>query len=348
MATKSKSNPVVDQLEKSSDELPLLGYTVLWRLSGVQVTHAELEAAMTIAGFEAYMPTPPSPALALDRAIRAWIKEKAQAGVMAPMGSLGSATSEVDEDVAGSGKKTRSLLRKINYAKSEWLIFNLILEDVDLKALGLDHGSLYRIFLNKKDNRLRVTRTAKGIVSGEEIDEDISLPHVTAGIREHWNNYRDVYLPADLGHMLKTTLKFALGATSLRAEGGVYFVPESKYSQLEALRRMVMSWPAPEGKTNKSFILALPVVDGPAARKSLAVATHQAFEDELSVMANYLQSFLDRATSSKIREASVTELLAQYKEIKARAEIYADLLDMRQERLVETIEELKNKARSSG
>jgi len=50
-------------VEASTSQFPLLGYTVLWRLAGIRVSHPDLERALQTAGFEKYLP---------DRRRRAW------------------------------------------------------------------------------------------------------------------------------------------------------------------------------------------------------------------------------------------------------------------------------------
>src|SRR5258708_7697879 len=47
----------------------VLGYAVFWRLSGVQIPHADLCQALTGAGFGSYTPALPQPTTALRRAL---------------------------------------------------------------------------------------------------------------------------------------------------------------------------------------------------------------------------------------------------------------------------------------
>jgi hypothetical protein len=43
-------------LEASTSRLPLIGFTVLWRLAGFRVSHSDLEQALQTKGFERYLP----------------------------------------------------------------------------------------------------------------------------------------------------------------------------------------------------------------------------------------------------------------------------------------------------
>ena len=63
-------------LEAATSQLPLIGFTVLWRLEGIRVSHPDLEQALRSAGFEKYLPDPPTPRVALRRALAEWIKTK--------------------------------------------------------------------------------------------------------------------------------------------------------------------------------------------------------------------------------------------------------------------------------
>ncbi len=56
-------------VEASTAQLPLVGYTVFWRLTGIRVSHPDLEQALESTGFEKYLPDPPTPRVALRRAL---------------------------------------------------------------------------------------------------------------------------------------------------------------------------------------------------------------------------------------------------------------------------------------
>jgi hypothetical protein len=66
-------------LEAATSQLPLIGFTVLWRLEGIRVSHPDLEQALQSSGFEKYLPDPPTPRVALRRALAEWIKTKHRA-----------------------------------------------------------------------------------------------------------------------------------------------------------------------------------------------------------------------------------------------------------------------------
>src|SRR5215510_14245004 len=65
-------------VETSASQLPLVGYTVFWRLTGIRVSHPDLEQSLKAIGFEKYLPDPPTPRVALRRALAEWIRAKQQ------------------------------------------------------------------------------------------------------------------------------------------------------------------------------------------------------------------------------------------------------------------------------
>src|SRR5262249_60950541 len=70
----------LNSLEAATSQLPLIGFTVLWRLEGIRVSHPDLGQALQSAGFEKYLPDPPTPRVALRRALAEWSKTKQRTG----------------------------------------------------------------------------------------------------------------------------------------------------------------------------------------------------------------------------------------------------------------------------
>src|SRR6266545_7456461 len=53
-------NNLID-VEASTEQVPVVGYTVLWRLHGLRVKHDRLKDALDRAGFPEFLPDPPTP-----------------------------------------------------------------------------------------------------------------------------------------------------------------------------------------------------------------------------------------------------------------------------------------------
>jgi hypothetical protein len=103
-------------LEASTSQLPLIGFTVLWRPAGIRVGHSDLEQALQAAGFEKYLPDPPTPRIALRRALGEWIKAKQRAGR-----TLQLQLGDEDQEETGGGHR-RTLIHVIDRAVSEHLV----------------------------------------------------------------------------------------------------------------------------------------------------------------------------------------------------------------------------------
>src|SRR5215475_13088524 len=66
-------------IEASTEQVPVVGYTVLWRLHGLRVKHDQLKDALDRAGFLEFLPDPPTPRKSLRRALQAWVAARARA-----------------------------------------------------------------------------------------------------------------------------------------------------------------------------------------------------------------------------------------------------------------------------
>ncbi len=312
--------------------LPLLGYAVSWRFSGIEIGHDELRRRLFAADFGAAVPKPPTARATLRRALIAWIRERARAG-RGP--ALDWDAAEVGD--GGGAVRQRALIRTINRRGSDWLVFVLVAEDVDLIALGLSYGTSLRFLLHKGTGRLVCTTDATG-----EADAVLESAQIEAEVQPHWRHHRSLHVSGDLAVVVRRIVG-GLGAVALREGGGYYFIPESRRDPLIRLRRFVAALPVRAG--HEPFMLALPQPDVPAARRQLARAAHAGFMDELAAMDGDLQRFLDVEPGS-VRRSTVARRLAEFKAFRAKAAAYADLLGMRQERIAAALDALVDKARA--
>src|SRR5437868_419802 len=127
----SAGSSIIEEIGRSTEGLPLLGYTVQWGLRGLQVEHNDLVRALADSGFPEYTPDPPTPRKALRRAIESWVLRRSHAG----------------QGPGLSGQRRQVLVRTINRRDSEYLVFALVLEEADLRSLGLSYGTDLRVLL---------------------------------------------------------------------------------------------------------------------------------------------------------------------------------------------------------
>lgn len=316
--------------ERTAAALPLLGHTVSWRFSGIEIAHDEFARRLLAAGFAHAAPKPPTPRAALRRALIAWIGDRARAGA-GP--ALGWDADELDD--AGGGTAQRALIRVINRRGGDWLVFALVAEDVDLTALGLSYGTSLRFLLEKATGRFVCTADATG-----EADAVLESAQLEAEIQPYWRRYRAILVAADISRAVRAIVA-GLGAVSLRHGGGYYFVPDRRRDELARLRHLVADLPTRPG--HEPFLLTLPQVDAPAARRQLAQAAHADFMAELGALDADLQRFLD-VPEGTVRPRTIVGRLAAFKALRVKADAYAELLGMRQERIVGQLEGLVAKA----
>src|SRR5499427_8636647 len=96
-------------VEASTEQVPVVGYTVLWRLHGLRVEHDRLKDALDRAGFPEFLPDPPTPRKSLRRALQAWVVARARA----------AQAQQVIAQQTNLDEAKRTLIRVINRAGSE-------------------------------------------------------------------------------------------------------------------------------------------------------------------------------------------------------------------------------------
>jgi hypothetical protein len=139
------TSPRQRELIETEEELglPLLGYTVVPSLKGIEIKHQDALAILTPLGFHDALPGLPKAETSLKRAIKRWMKELGNA-------ELGA---QDDDDI---------LLRPITRRGSEIIALALVVESSDLAQWGLSYLTNLRVFYNKKTDTLSLTRTGSG------------------------------------------------------------------------------------------------------------------------------------------------------------------------------------------
>ena len=317
-------------VQTTVEKMPLVGFTVFWRLAGIRVSHDQLWDALNQANLIEFLPKPPTPRIALRRALERWIGDRKRQlnGLQRAM------EDEQDESLAGN-EAQRTLIRVINRAGNEHLVFALVAENIDFAALGLSYGTSLRILLHKKTGAMIVTTEAEG-----RIDAQHESQRLAAELAPYWDEYRDLHIACDLSEMMRTIIA-SLHATSLRQAGGVYFVPVTERAPLNRLQTMVDALPRiPE---IDPFVCALGIPDAKETKKGLAQAVHAGMLDELAGLRADLEQL--STSGGKVREQTIAQRFIGFRRMRAKAELYRDLLDMQQEQVRAAIGELEGEAR---
>jgi Family of unknown function (DUF6744) len=315
----------LSSVQTSTEKMPLVGYTVFWRLAGIRVKRDELAQALDQAGLIDFLPKPPTPRLALRRALEHWLADKKrQSGVTAP------------DELRDEDEEQHTLIRVINRAGSEHLVFALVAENVDFASLGLSYGTSFRILLHKKTGEMIVTNEASGVINALNESRQLAVE-----LAPYWDEYKDKFISRDLSQMMREIVD-RLNATGLRQSGGVYFVPVSERELLSRMREMIEQLPrVPE---TEPFVCALGIPDAEEAKRGLAQAVHAGIMDEIRLMKVDLERLGE--AEGKVREKTITQRMLVYKRLKAKAEIYEDLLDMQQDQVRAAIANLETEARN--
>ncbi len=299
-------------VEASTSQFPLIGYTVFWRLAGIRVSHPDLEQALQATGFDKYLPDPPTPRAALRRALAEWIRAKQR---IARDPQLQQNDEDHDENNGGS---RRTLIRVINRAGSEHLVYALVAEDIDFSMLGLSYGTALRILLHKKTGEMICTTDAEGV-----IDAQRESWQVANELMPYWRRYRDLFIARDLSEMMREIVA-GMNAVSLRQACGVYFVPAADRDSLLRLRQLIADIPQVAGLD--PFVCALGVPDAFEAKRGLSKAVHAGLLDEINSL---------RGDLVRLSEEDEEEVLFEFKDGKTQAQINVHTAD--QDRFVEIV-----------
>jgi hypothetical protein len=178
------------------------------------------------------------------------------------------------------------------------------------------------------------TTDAEGVIDAQRESQQ-----VTDELMPYWRQYRDLFISRDLSEMMREIID-GMSAVSLREAGGVYFVPASERDSLLRLRQLIAG--IPQVANFDPFVCALGVPDAVEAKRGLSKAVHAGLLDEI----NSLRGDLGRLSESgdRLREKTIAQRLVVYKRLKAKAEMYQELLGMRQDEVRAEITGLEREA----
>lgn len=304
------------QILNLAASLPLAGHVVSWRMSGVEISRADLEALLKKHQFAWAMPKkPPTLKGAFSRALEAWIKAKG--AVKLAKGSGGD--SDDDEDVAGSGTRERAMIRVSSPKGSAYTVFAIVGEVVDLKKLGFRYGTSMRFLLEKSSGAVICTTDSTGgadQVSREQV--------IVQEIAPFWTRFQMAYVSGDLSRIVRSIVE-SLDPLVLREGGGSYFVPETHRAQLDRLAALVDDLPLVG--TRKPFLTMIPIPDVPAARQQLTRAAHASMLDDIEAARKDLERFLQQEAGT-VKPETIAARIEGFKALRARADLYSGLLGM--------------------
>lgn len=292
------------EIEAMTNAVPTLGWSVMWFMGGLEAEHGVLNTTMNAVGLGDFVPKPPSPRVALHRALTAMVRQ--------------GALPEDEQSVPDEDRKC--LVRTINDYNKEWIVFAVVGEAANFGTLSLNYDTQLRIKLHKKTGSMVCVRTGAGLIESEHEDQALAL-----ALDPYWQHYRYRHLSRDLSVVLKSIIDWA-SAISLRREGGVYFVPEANRDTLDQVRQLLNQLTTVYG--GEPIFLTLGVPDEAETRLQMSRAAYLALVKETDEWLESAQAVLD--SDKKTRDRTYLERLGEFHTLRFKMDAYGEILASRQ------------------
>lgn len=323
--------PTLQEIQASAGGLPMLGATVAWRLSGMSVQYSDLVTLLESLNLNAYIPEPPSAINALRRAIVRWVDERKAQGAL----------PQLADELTVTGASSAAMIRRIPASRkqSPYHVFVLAKELFIHASLGIKYGAYARILLNKVTKDLTVMTEAEGLPHAQASQAQDEANHIAREIGPLFTHERGIVPAEDVSRLIRE-LVGRCDAVSLRSGGGYYFVPASKYVELDQVRHLLETLD-PTGE--KSFLLVTPVIDIAAVRNDMARAAFVGILEEIRAYEQDMRRILER----DVREETLITRLDEYQTMRHRIEALRDQLGMQDAKLFDALTSLEATCRTA-
>jgi hypothetical protein len=306
---------------------------ISWYARGVQIDYGDLETLLELAGFSAYIPSKPTNRNALRRGIENWLKARG-----AVRGGADSVSTEDDEDGAETSSRggranvqQRVLVRVSSPGSSDYAVFGVVTEEVDMTSLGFSHDTNLRFLLHKKSGMVIPTTDRSGV------DQVTQSDQILAEIQPHWNQAKRTIVGKDISRMLVEIVQ-SLDPVDMGTKGGCYFVLADQEDAVNRLARLIAALPTTS--RYKPFMTMLGVPDEVQWRKQLVKATKVKLDADLHAMQLDLQRFIE-ARPGTVKAETIAARLVEYRQLKERAITYRDLLGLWTQDIEQGVAELQ-------
>ena len=332
-ASRSRTSLTAADIAAASRAYPILGFVISWYARGVQIDYGDLETLLELAGFSAYIPSKPTKRNALRRGIENWLKARG-----AVRGGADSVSTEDDEDGAETSSRggranvqQRVLVRVSSPGSSDYAVFGVVTEEVDMTSLGFSHDTNLRFLLHKKSGMVIPTTDRSGV------DQVTQSDQILAEIQPHWNQAKRTIVGKDISRMLVEIVQ-SLDPVDMGTKGGCYFVLADQEDAVNRLARLIAALPTTS--RYKPFMTMLGVPDEAQWRKQLVKATKVKLDADLHAMQLDLQRFIE-ARPGTVRAETIAARLVEYRQLKERAITYRDLLGLWTQDIEQGVAELQ-------
>jgi hypothetical protein len=332
-ASRSRTSLTAADIAAASRAYPILGFVISWYARGVQIDYGDLETLLELAGFSAYIPSKPTKRNALRRGIENWLKARG-----AIRGGADSVSTEDDEDGAETSSRggranvqQRVLVRVSSPGSSDYAVFGVVTEEVDMTSLGFSHDTNLRFLLHKKSGMVIPTTDRSGV------DQVTQSDQILAEIQPHWNQAKRTIVGKDISRMLVEIVQ-SLDPVDMGTKGGCYFVLADQEDAVNRLARLIAALPTTS--RYKPFMTMLGVPDEAQWRKQLVKATKVKLDADLHAMQLDLQRFIE-ARPGTVKAETIAARLVEYRQLKERAITYRDLLGLWTQDIEQGVAELQ-------
>jgi hypothetical protein len=332
-ASRSRTSLTAADIAAASRAYPILGFVISWYARGVQIDYGDLETLLELAGFSAYIPSKPTNRNALRRGIENWLKARG-----AVRGGADSVSTEDDEDGAETSSRggranvqQRVLVRVSSPGSSDYAVFGVVTEEVDMTSLGFSHDTNLRFLLHKKSGMVIPTTDRSGV------DQVTQSDQILAEIQPHWNQAKRTIVGKDISRMLVEIVQ-SLDPVDMGTKGGCYFVLADQEDAVNRLARLIAALPTTS--RYKPFMTMLGVPDEVQWRKQLVKATKVKLDADLHAMQLDLQRFIE-ARPGTVKAETIAARLVEYRQLKERAITYRDLLGLWTQDIEQGVAELQ-------
>ena len=332
-ASRSRTSLTAADIAAASRAYPILGFVISWYARGVQIDYGDLETLLELAGFSAYIPSKPTKRNALRRGIENWLKARG-----AIRGGADSVSTEDDEDGAETSSRggranvqQQVLVRVSSPGSSDYAVFGVVTEEVDMASLGFSHDTNLRFLLHKKSGMVIPTTDRSGV------DQVTQSDQILAEIQPHWNQAKRTIVGKDISRMLVEIVQ-SLDPVDMGTKGGCYFVLADQEDAVNRLARLIAALPTTS--RYKPFMTMLGVPDEAQWRKQLVKATKVKLDADLHAMQLDLQRFIE-ARPGTVRAETIAARLVEYRQLKERAITYRDLLGLWTQDIEQGVAELQ-------
>lgn len=332
-ALRSRTSLTAADIAAASRAYPILGFVISWYARGVQIDYGDLETLLELAGFSAYIPSKPTKRNALRRGIENWLKARG-----AIRGGADSVSTEDDEDGAETSSRggranvqQRVLVRVSSPGSSDYAVFGVVTEEVDMASLGFSHDTNLRFLLHKKSGVVIPTTDRSGV------DQVTQSDQILAEIQPHWDQAKRTIVGKDISRMLVEIVQ-SLDPVDMGTKGGCYFVLADQEDAVNRLARLIAALPTTS--RYKPFMTMLGVPDEAQWRKQLVKATKVKLDADLHAMQLDLERFIE-ARPGTVRAETIAARLVEYRQLKERAITYRDLLGLWTQDIEQGVAELQ-------